>query len=149
MRRLLQRTLALLTFAVTPVAAQQGDYTAKSPTTARIIGIIPGAGHMYAGETGRGWAYLGGVAGLALVGSALVATDCVVDVYSGSGSETCPSSTAENVLVVAFVGLWGWSIYDAGRAAHRMNEKHGLRTSLIIAPRGGQGVRVGLSFAAR
>jgi len=147
MRRMLQCSLALLAFAITPLAGQQGDYSAKSPTTARIIGIIPGAGHMYAGETGRGWAYLGGIAGLALLGTAVVAADCVADVYTGE--ETCGSSTGENVLVAAFVGLWGWSIYDAGRAAHRQNEKHGLRTSLIIAPRGGQGVRVGLSFAAR
>src|SRR5688500_7224677 len=41
----------------------------KSPTTARLIGIIPGAGHMYAGEVGRGFLYLGGTLGILLAGA--------------------------------------------------------------------------------
>ena len=148
MHRMLQCSLALLAFATAPLVAQQGDVSAKSPTAARIMGIIPGAGHMYAGETGRGFAYLGGVVGLVVVGGAVLVADCVGDLYS-SGSDDCSSSASEDVLAVAVVGLWAWSIYDAGRAAHRTNEKNGLRTSLIIAPDRARGVRVGLSFAVR
>src|SRR3982751_4883988 len=56
----------------------------KSATAARIIGIIPGAGHMYAGEPGRGFAYMGGTLGILLVGSVAVATDCVAEGIAGS-----------------------------------------------------------------
>jgi hypothetical protein len=151
MRRVLLPALAILVFGVTPLTAQS---QAKSPTAARIIGIIPGAGHMYAGETGRGFAYLGGIVGVALVGGLVLAVDCTADIYSGS--DQCGTSAGEDVLAVAIVGLWGWSIYDAGRAAHRTNAKQGLRASLLIAPQrsrgvahSGRGVRLGLSVATR
>ena len=48
-------------------AATQADTTAsalKSPTAARLIGIIPGAGHMYAGEVEHGLFYMTGIPSL-------------------------------------------------------------------------------------
>ena len=128
---------------------------AKSPTTARIIGIRPGAGHMYAGETGRGFAYLGGTVGILLVGTLVLAANCTYVV--ATAEEDCGSSGLETAVTVAALGFYGWSIYDAGRAAQRTNARNGLRASLILAPvqlprsatRDGRGVKLGISFATR
>jgi hypothetical protein len=157
--------LAVLMLAVhRPLAAQQDPPAAprnadssqfKDPATARVIGIIPGAGHMYAGEPGRGVAYLGGVVGLTLAGAAMFLSDCASDIYRIT-SDGCESSSAGNGFLVVALGVWAWSIYDAGSAAHRENAKHGFRAALILAPEhsrgvagGGQGVKVGLSIATR
>jgi hypothetical protein len=130
---------------------------AKSPTTARLIGIFPGAGHMYAGESGRGFAYLGGTAAIFVVGTMLMVADCTPELLSGTGAEDCGSPALENAVTVVALGFYGWSIYDAGRAARRTNARRGLRASLILAPvrspvssvRDGRAVRLGMSFATR
>jgi hypothetical protein len=127
---------------------------AKSPTTARIIGIFPGAGHMYAGETGRGFAYLGGTVGILLVGTLALAANCTYQV--ATAQEDCDSGL-ETAVTAAALGFYGWSIYDAGRAAHRTNAKRGLRPSLILAPlrsprsptRDGWALKFGMSFPTR
>ena len=127
---------------------------AKSPTTARVLGILPGVGHMYAGETGRGLAYLGGTFGVLLVGGLVLASDCTYQV--ATADEDCSAGT-ETAVTVAVLGFYGWSIYDAGRAAHRTNARSGLRASLILAPvrsptspsSDGRGMKLGLSFATR
>jgi hypothetical protein len=126
----------------------------KSPTTARVIGIVPGAGHMYAGETTRGFAYMGGTLGVLALGTMMLAAEC----FSSLGvEENCHSSGTETVVTAAVLGLWGWSIYDAGRAAHRTNARRRLRVSLIVAPvrsiqaraRDSRAVTLGLSVAMR
>jgi hypothetical protein len=129
----------------------------KSPTTARLIGVVPGAGHVYAGETRRGLAYLGGTAGLLVLGGVVLAAGCMAEGLANASDPDCPSPVVENVFVGAVLGLWGWSIYDAGRAAHRTNARRGLRASLIVAPtrspasnrRDRSAVRLGLSVGAR
>ena len=153
MRRLLPLSLALVMFGASPLAAQGSTPHAKSPTTARLIGIIPGAGHMYAGETAHGLSYLGGV-GLALFGTIALTEGCLVEPRTASQScGTRGPSDAQRAVIIAGLGLWGWSIYDAGRAANRANAARGLRTSLIVAPERswahghpGRAVRIGLSF---
>lgn len=121
--------LALFLFGATTVAAQpvavRGQPHEKSPTVARVIGIVPGAGHMYAGETGRGLLYMGGTAGLFVVGAAAMLGECMASV---GPQEDCGNTTG-NVVTAAILGLWGWSIYDAGRAAHRTNAR--LRVSHV------------------
>lgn len=161
MRRMLPVSLLALVAGAMPLIAQGGrppvavtsanSAQAKSPTLARIIGILPGAGHMYAGETGRGFAYLGGILGVALIGGVALAANCIP-----ADASDCDSAAGEAGLTVAVVGLWGWSIYDAGRAAHRTNFKRGVSTSLLIVPvrstvsaRGEYGLKLGVSFAAR
>jgi hypothetical protein len=137
-----------------PVSARSVE-EAKSPTTARLIGILPGVGHMYAGETTRGFAYLGGIVGVLVVGTMLLTGECVDDLLAAK--QDCESSTLENAVTIAALGLYGWSIYDAGRAAQRTNARRGLRTSLILAParspvsasRDGRVVRIGMSLATR
>jgi hypothetical protein len=118
-----------------PSAATQPDTTApplKSPTAARVIGIIPGAGHMYAGEVGRGFLYLGGTLGILLAGALLSAAECTADLLSNTPD--CGSTTAETVSLIAAGGLWVWSIVDAGRAARRTNAKRAASVSLLIEP---------------
>jgi hypothetical protein len=164
MRRMLLPCAAVLVLGVhgslaaqqaAPIASFQTDTSQfRSPTRARLTGIAPGMGHIYAGEPLSGVLYFSGVVGL-LVASVAVTVQCPDD-YGISDIE-CPSSTAEDALPVAMLGLWGWSIYDAGRAAQRTNAKQQrVRTSLILAPLrwsgaagGGRGVKLGLSIATQ
>jgi hypothetical protein len=166
MRRILCVFTVASMLAATTLGAQERpsttatpgrDLDAKNPTAAMLIGILPGAGHMYAGEPGRGMAYLGGVAGILVIGAALTVGDCLGSVYA-QADEACGShDTIGLVTSVAALGLWGWSIYDAGRAAKRTNASRGVRTSLIVAPVGPPslggarrpGVTLGLSFPTR
>jgi hypothetical protein len=127
-------------------------WTLKSPSAARVIGIIPGAGHMYAGEVGRGFLYLGGTLGLVFVAGLAHFSECFMSDEPG-GCE----STAGTVSLVAAGGLWVWSIVDAGRAARRTNAKRAASASLILEPartpvaRGDDhtGVRLGLRITTR
>jgi hypothetical protein len=125
---------------VTTVSAQSSsvstttwpDTTAaglKNPGIARLIGIVPGAGHMYAGEVGRGFLYLGGTLGILTVGSALWMNECFMTDQPGPCGETTGA-----VTLIATGGLWLWSIVDAGRAARRTNAKRIGSTSLILEP---------------
>ena len=126
----------------------------KSPTVARVVGIIPGAGHIYAGETGRGLLYMGGTLGVLALGAMVLAVECLSDL---GVEEDCNSSGADNVVTAAVLAVWGWSIYDAGRAAHRTNARRRLRMSLLVAParsaaaytRDGRAVKLGLSLGTR
>jgi hypothetical protein len=116
------------------VAPGSGTPRRKIPTLARVIGVLPGVGHMYAGETGRGFAYLGGTLGMMMLSGMMLATDCAVDAVAGNGDDQCPGSLSSNAVFAASFGVWGWSIYDAGRAANRTNERNGLRISVRLLP---------------
>ena len=102
----------------------------KNPTTARVIGIIPGAGHVYAGEPGRGVLYLGATLGVAVLGATALALGCLND-YA---TDCDDSGSWETIATALILGFWGWTIYDAGRAAHRTNERRALRASLLLTP---------------
>lgn len=123
----------------------------KNPVVARVIGIVPGAGHMYAGETRRGLAYMGGTVGVFLLGTTLFVTECVVSF----GARCEEESITDDVTVLATLGVWAWSIYDAGRAAHRTNARRRSRVSLMLTPArsisphgaSGRGLEIGLSLA--
>ena len=123
-----------------PSTATQADATLfalKSPTTARLIGIIPGAGHMYAGEVGRGVLYLGGTVALLSASALMGVTDCmdaaVSSIFSTEAAD-CGPSTAVTVTLIAAGGLWAWSLFDAGRAARRTNTKRAARASVVLEP---------------
>jgi hypothetical protein len=137
MTRMTLAVVAILTLGAPKLAAQDTARVAavgnKSPTAARVIGIFPGAGHIYAGETGRGFAYMGGILALFVVGVTAMAAECYGELL-GAG-ERCDSSNTDDVAAAAILALWGWSIYDAGRAAHRTNAKRQrMRLSLLVAP---------------
>ena len=106
----------------------------KSPTTARVIGLIPGAGHMYAGEVGRGFLYLGGTVGILLAGALIGANDCLDEINFFNDQADCGASPGATVSYIAAGGLWVWSIIDAGRAARRTNAKRAATVSLILEP---------------
>lgn len=102
---------------------------AKDPAVARLLGIIPGAGHMYAGEVGIGFLYLGGTVGIFVVGGIFT----VSAAFSDQNNQRA-AATAGWATVIATGALWTWSIVDAGRAARRTNAKRAARTSLILEP---------------
>lgn len=116
-----------------------GTALKKSPATARIMGIIPGAGHVYAGESRRGLAVGSGVVALPLTPAIVVGSVCItLYAFDADGGTLC-SIPLEPLLALgigAAAGLYGWSIYDAGRAAQRTNARRGLRlTPPVIVPR--------------
>lgn len=128
-RTLLASAIAVALFAM-PLRAQDSVRVAvpgeKSPTTARVLGIVPGAGHIYAGETSRGLAHFGTVVGGFLLAGLGAAFDCV----GGDCNDPTPA-----LVALAASGYWGWSIYDAGRAAERTNAKRRpMRLSFSAAP---------------
>ena len=80
----------------------------------------------------------------------MFAADCI-------GTENCGESTTPALVMLGRFGYWGWTIYDAGRAAERANaRRRWLRISLIVAPVGPpfidgnepRGVKLGLSVAS-
>lgn len=104
----------------------------KSPTAARLIGVImPGGGHMYAGEFDHGLLYAAAIPSLVVVGALAHGIDCLA---GGSFDQPCGRSTVLTVSLIAAGGLWAWSIFDAGRAARRTNAKRAASSSLIIQP---------------
>ena len=132
------------------------DTLYRDPTSARVLGaIIPGAGHIYAGEYWHGVMYYEGT--VAIIG--LGAMTYVLDkcTFSFLSDKPCKSPPAwpHQVLggaVMAYgVGVWIYSAIDAGHAAERANERHaGRRTgvSSFIAPGAQSGeANVGLSVA--
>jgi hypothetical protein len=153
MFRIRLATVVALAVASTPLAAQdttRATAGAKDPTVARVIGIVPGAGHIYAGETMRGATYFGTTVGIFLLAGLMFASDCI-------GAEDCGKSSAPALAMLAGFGYWGWTIYDAGRAAHRANARgRPWRLSVIASPAmlarsegEGRAVRVGLSVVRR
>ena len=87
----------------------------KSSTTAGVIGLVlPGAGHWYAKENGRGWA----VAAVYWSGVALAA-----------GGRTDAVGKVGGVMLVGALGV---SVIDGARAAGR----HNVPVGLSAAPTG-------------
>ncbi len=160
--------LLFLLVAAPPMAAQQtppfvrgpagmpaSDLPgAKSPTAARLIGLVPGAGHVYAGEVRRGFGYLGSTLGLFALSAMITVGDCLSHYSAGTDCGDDPMAT---VAAFAGVGVWGWSIHDAGRAARRTNARRRGGLSLITHPvgvsiaarRDRPGVELGLTFVTR
>ncbi len=155
MRRALLAPVVALVLAAAPLAAQETtclDAGDKSPTTARVVGILPGAGHIYACEFMHGIAYFIVTTGFIGLGAGAAALDCL----STLSDDRCGRQA--DVALVAAIGVWAWSIYDAGRAAQRTNAKRRQqRVSPIVTPVGpkrtGEGSRralkVGLSVWIR
>jgi hypothetical protein len=126
----------------TPDSSMGGPY--RSPHRALLLGtLIPGAGHIYAGEYLTGIltyeATLGAIGGGALV---YVVDNCTFS-FSFLSTSTCKPGRAwpHQLLGVTMVGLgiWKWisSARDAPSAAERANARHGEQRSSIapyIAP---------------
>lgn len=118
---------------------QPGD-----PYNPALVGVvnflIPGVGHMVAGETGRGFAFLGGFAGsyiLYNVGaakavSAINEADASGATYEGDGAGLMLLGLASMIVVDI------WSIVDGVRVAKVNNlafrDKHKIGSSIKLNP---------------
>jgi len=120
----------------------------KDPGTATLVGVlIPGAGHMYAGETAKGLGVMAASAG---------------SVATGYYFSTCPGVEGQCSPTFLYVGIglhfanWIWSIVDAGDAAQRHNRRLGIAEGQIqVCPvakpgnasqQGTYGIAVSLNF---
>ncbi len=122
-----------------PMSAQQ-IAPAKDAGLATVLSVVvPGAGQMYAEETGKGFLMLLGAVGSIAIGSA-ASTKATPNIYSpgnpalGVSGATYYGSPANNTPLVigGAVGgvIWLWSVLDAAPAVRRTNAKHS-RVSLI------------------
>lgn len=132
------------------------DSVFRDPITARVLGtLVPGAGHIYATEYGRGVAlYFGTVSTIGMGALAYVIDACT---FAFSNPTQChpgpqwPHRTVGVIAMGAGVGMWIYSSIDAPRAARRANERHRRRTASIaplIEPRRGArgGVNAGIAI---
>ena len=121
-----------------PVSAQQraaGPET-KSPGRATLYSFfVPGGGHLYAGERGRGALLLVGSAAAVVGGAALSNFERDYDYTCASGTCIDPNAYHPDYTPF-FVGagvagaLWLYSLLDAPRAARRANRQ----SAVAVAP---------------
>jgi hypothetical protein len=153
--------LAILTIAgSSPIVAQgttgvvaAGDVTSAHPkseaTAQRWSLFIPGSGHLYAGEQGRGIALFSTAAlGVGLFAVSLEHDEgCDGDVCSVRASN--PAGIAAGAAVA--LGAWAYGVIDSRRAARRHNTRHGVgilgpgRLAPFVAS-SSRGARVGISI---
>ena len=117
----------------------------RDPAMATLYSFfLPGTGHMYAGERGKG----AGLLALSVAGGVFAASG-----LSCAADSTCESTTSRMTLgaagTLAFFGSWIYGIMDADDAARRYNSRNGLavagvRPVIVPAMSGGQ-TGVGLS----
>jgi hypothetical protein len=99
--------------------AQQVKPSFKKKGDATVLSVlIPGGGHLYAGESGKGLGLLGVGVGGVVLGSALV---------SCSGAFECATANFNPLYVglAVSVGAWIYGIADSGKAVARANERNG------------------------
>jgi len=149
--------LAVLVIGFAPLArAQSSDSSAKdsvaavqakpyrNPRLAAELGLIPGWGHVYAGEYFRGYsAWLGTIGGVTMGPVIFESNSCTF--LNFAIFSTCrPGRTWPYKLTGAAIlgmGLWTWfsSARDAPHAAERANARHArkaLRLSPVLGPAG-------------
>ena len=142
--------------AIVFAASTAGAQREKSPTLARVIGVVPGLGHVYAGEPMRGLGWFGATLGVAAVGGSISDAQCQKrdEPYT---DEYCSSKTIDIITAVATAGVWVWSIVDAGWTAERTNlrrrrfpfDSGHSRLLLARARDGDSALHVGLSLDFR
>ncbi len=146
------RTLPLLIAAAlgcaAPVAAQDSAAAAvarqptilpqKSATAATGIALIaPGAGHIYAGETGKGLALLGIGFGSVAVGTAVFLSSATKDAQECTWDECSFQRTARNwgwfyAGAVVYTATYIYGIADAGSSANRVNARNARKAQLTL-----------------
>ena len=127
---------ALLAQDTTLAAPGQTLKPYRDPHKARILGsLIPGAGHIYAGEYLRGYGYYLATVGEVGTGVMVFIIDrCTFSFLSATSCNAGPQ-WPHQALGIAMVGagIWSWvsSARDAPRAAQRANARHEARTFLV------------------
>ena len=127
--------LCFMLISSAPAVGQAASSSLKDPDKARKLSIfLPGAGHYYAGERGKGLALIVG-SGTALVTGALLSTFVPKYEY---GCLSC--NHREQNLTPFFVGagiagaFWLYGMIDSPSAARRANEKQSSTASLRVFP---------------
>jgi hypothetical protein len=107
----------------------------RNPHKAVVIGsLIPGAGHIYAGEYWKG--VLTYEATVSAIGMGVMTY--TIDKCTFDWSSSCKSGPAWPHQLVGIVavgaGIWTWAstARDAGRAAQRANERHRRRFESVV-----------------
>jgi hypothetical protein len=150
MKFFITMSLLLLALETAPISAQDSlsiDSTGterlhRDPRTAQVLGIVlPGWGHLYAGEYVR-WYFtqVGVVGGLAMGAILLESEGCAFAPFAAS---SCSDGRRRSHKIVgaAMLGMaaWAWisSARDAPRAAERANDRHSRkrkRVSIVVEP---------------
>jgi len=126
----------------TRVSANSTDTLAtplyRSPKRALILGsLIPGAGHIYAGEYWRGFVTYGATAGAIGEGVMVYIWDrCTFTFLSATPCKSGAQWPRQTVgVAMVGLGIWEWisSARDAAHAAERANAKH-LRHRAMVTP---------------
>jgi hypothetical protein len=128
----------------------------RNPQRALVFGtLIPGAGHIYAGEYLTGILNyemtVGGIGGGALV---FLVDNCTFSFLSTSACKPGPEWPHQLLgATMVGMGIWKWisSARDAPRAAERANARHDARSRALtpyIAPYSGlvEGTEIGVSI---
>jgi hypothetical protein len=96
-------------------ALSSAESPRKSGTTATLLAVvIPGSGHLYAGETGKGLALFAGTVAAAGIGYSYSKSKCP---SSNDNCDVTPMVAADAVAL----GLWVYGVLDAHNATRRTN----------------------------
>lgn len=122
----------------------------RDPSVARTMGLVlPGGGHMYAGEEAVGLALLA-ASGAGFIGGYALSQQ-TRDFACDEEGFRCEQTTDYTWLgigsAVALV-FWGYGVFDAPRAAHRQNQRLGL-TALLYPTRAGHTPSLALAMRLR
>jgi hypothetical protein len=127
----------------------------KDPQRALVLGsLIPGAGHIYAGEYWRGiGAYEATVSSIGMGAMVFIVDNCTFTFLSTKSCKPEPAWPHQAVgVALVGVGLWKWisTARDAPHAAERANARHAARSQTvtpIVNPTGGpsNATQVGVS----
>ncbi|HVZ81258.1 MAG TPA: hypothetical protein VHE12_10770 [bacterium] len=116
--------------APTPTPTPLPGLSPKDPTVAALFSVVlPGSGHVYAGDP------LKGIAFAALFGVGLWQTlDNLQLVHNGSGDLVAKDETAGNLFGLATLAAYGFGIQDAMNTASDYNKQNHLTVSLGLEP---------------
>lgn len=161
MKRILSVSIFFAILWTAPLGAQGSTSHADSaraerlhrdPRIAQVLGLLPGIGHLYAGEYSR-WYFtqVTVVSSLAMGEVFLKSEGCM---FGGSCSRS--SKRTDRVLGAGMIALGAWlwisSARDAPRAAARANDRHARKTRAIspfVEPAVIDNVKVNVGVAVR
>ena len=114
-----------------PTPTPQPGLSPKNPTQAALFSVvIPGSGHVYAGDPLKGLAFAT-VFGL----SFWQTLDNLQTVSDGNGNLTSRNETAGNLFGLAALAAYGFGIQDAYNTAVNYNKRNYLTFHLGVSPR--------------
>ena len=125
----------ILGLAARPCVAQQpSEPPRKSGTTATMLALLlPGTGHIYAGETGRGLLFMG-AAGLAFA-YGFSDGQCKRPYTDVRTCELDKNETLAGISLATALGIYAFSAWDAHRAVRRTNARRGVAIGpLTLSP---------------